>query len=57
MFFIVSITSLASLAILGGWSARAGGAPVGRAIGRVTFWGALAMGATAGIGKLFGVVA
>ncbi len=54
---IVSITSLASLALLGGVSARIGGAPLVIAVARVTFWGALAMAATAGIGKLFGVVA
>ncbi len=53
----VSVTSLGFLALLGGVSARAGGAPVGRAVARVTFWGALAMAATAGIGAMFGVVA
>ena len=52
---IVSILSLAFLALLGGISAHVGGAPVGKAVARVTFWGALAMAATAGIGKLFGV--
>ena len=52
---IVSITSLGFLALLGGVSARAGGAPVAKAVARVTFWGALAMAATAGIGALFGV--
>ena len=54
---IVSTTSLGFLAFLGGVSARVGGAPVARAVGRVTFWGALAMAATAGIGALFGVAA
>jgi VIT1/CCC1 family predicted Fe2+/Mn2+ transporter len=53
----VSITSLGFLAVLGGVSAWAGGAPVGKAVARVTFWGALAMAATAAIGALFGVVA
>ena len=52
---MVSITSLGFLALLGGAAARAGGAPVARAVARVTFWGALAMAATAGIGALFGV--
>lgn len=52
---MVSITSLGFLALLGGVSARAGGAPVAKAVARVTFWGALAMAATAGIGALFGV--
>ncbi len=51
-------TTLASLAALGllGWiSARTGGAPVVRAVGRVVFWGAVAMGVTAGVGSLFNV--
>ena len=52
---MVSITSLSFLAVLGGVSARAGGAPVGKAVARVTFWGTLAMAATAGVGALFGV--
>jgi VIT1/CCC1 family predicted Fe2+/Mn2+ transporter len=54
---IVSATSLFFLALLGGVSARAGGAPVAKAVARVTFWGALAMAATAGISALFGVAA
>ena len=54
---LVSITSLGFLALLGGVSASVGGAPVARAVARVTFWGALAMAATAGIGALFGVTA
>lgn len=54
---IVSATSLGFLALLGGISASAGGAPVARAVARVTFWGALAMAATAAIGLLFGVTA
>ena len=57
MAISVSITSLGFLALLGGVSARAGGAPVGKAVARVTFWGALAMAATAAIGALFGVAA
>ena len=52
---VVSILSLAFLALLGGISARAGGAPIAKAVTRVTFWGAIAMIATAGIGYLFGV--
>ena len=43
-------------ALLGAIGARAGGANVLRATARVTFWGALAMALTAGIGKLFGTV-
>lgn len=49
--------SLACLAGLGGLAARAGGAPIRVAAFRVVFWGALAMGLTAGIGALFGTVA
>lgn len=52
---VVSFLSLGFLALLGGISAYVGGAPVTKAVARVTFWGALAMAATAGIGKLFGV--
>lgn len=55
--YLVSGTSLAFLALLGGLAARAGGAPVAVGALRVTFWGALAMGITAGVGVLFGTVA
>ena len=51
----VSIASLAFLALLGAIGARAGGAGIATAIARVTFWGALAMAITAGIGALSGV--
>jgi VIT1/CCC1 family predicted Fe2+/Mn2+ transporter len=50
----VSITVLLFLAVLGAVGAKAGGAPIGRAVLRVTFWGAIAMAATAAIGALFG---
>jgi VIT1/CCC1 family predicted Fe2+/Mn2+ transporter len=50
----VSGTSLAFLALLGGLAARAGGAGVIVGAMRVTFWGALAMAVTAGVGALFG---
>jgi VIT1/CCC1 family predicted Fe2+/Mn2+ transporter len=53
---VVSVASLDFLALLGAIGARAGGANVLRATVRVTFWGALAMASTAGIGKLFGTV-
>ena len=53
--WLVSAVSVVLLAALGGIGARGGGAPVGKAVLRVTFWGALAMGVTAGIGALFGV--
>jgi VIT1/CCC1 family predicted Fe2+/Mn2+ transporter len=52
----VSIASLAFLALLGAVGAKAGGADILRATARVTFWGALAMLLTAGIGKIFGTV-
>ena len=51
---LVSGTSLACLALLGGMAARVGGARVTVGALRVTCWGALAMGLTAGIGALFG---
>ena len=50
----VSIASLGFLALLGAIGAKAGGANVMRATARVTFWGALAMALTAGIGALVG---
>jgi VIT1/CCC1 family predicted Fe2+/Mn2+ transporter len=50
-------TSLMCLALLGGLAARAGGAGVTIGALRVTFWGALAMALTAGVGWLFGTVA
>jgi vacuolar iron transporter family protein len=54
---LVAGTSLAFLALLGGLAARAGGAAVTVGAIRVTFWGALAMAMTAGVGSLFGTVA
>jgi VIT1/CCC1 family predicted Fe2+/Mn2+ transporter len=54
---LVSGTSLVFLALLGGLAARAGGAGVTMGAVRVTFWGALAMALTAGVGLLFGRVA
>ena len=51
---IVAIASLLFLALLGAIGAKAGGPPVGKATWRVTFWGALAMALTAGIGLLVG---
>jgi VIT1/CCC1 family predicted Fe2+/Mn2+ transporter len=53
---LVSGTSLVFLAVLGGVAARAGGAGVTTGALRVTFWGALAMALTAGVGALFGTV-
>ncbi len=51
----VAGSSLFFLALLGFLAARAGGAPPIRSVIRVTFWGALAMALTAGVGALFGV--
>jgi VIT1/CCC1 family predicted Fe2+/Mn2+ transporter len=50
----VSGSSLLILALLGLLAAIAGGSPVWNSIGRVTFWGALAMALTAGVGAWFG---
>jgi VIT1/CCC1 family predicted Fe2+/Mn2+ transporter len=50
----VAITSLLFLAVLGALAARTGGARAGTGALRVSFWGALAMAATAGAGELFG---
>ncbi|MEO8242586.1 MAG: VIT1/CCC1 transporter family protein [bacterium] len=52
----VTLLSLSFLAVLGAVGARAGGAPVARAVLRVTFWGAAAMAVTAVVGHLFGAV-
>lgn len=53
----VSGASILFLALLGGVGAKAGGAPIWTAVGRVTFWGAAAMALTAGVGAVFGVAA
>ena len=53
---VVAGTALVFLTSLGALSARTGGAPVLRASVRVAFWGALAMGLTAVVGRLFGAV-
>ena len=52
----VSVGSLVFLALLGMIGAKAGGANILKPTIRVTFWGALAMGVTAGIGAIFGTV-
>jgi vacuolar iron transporter family protein len=52
--WIISGAALVFLAILGAVGARAGSAPIAKAVFRVTFWGAVAMAATALIGSLFG---
>jgi VIT1/CCC1 family predicted Fe2+/Mn2+ transporter len=57
LMWAVAGSSLVFLALLGSLAARAGGASVFTAATRVTFWGALAMALTAGVGALFGVAA
>lgn len=52
----ISATSLVFLAVLGVVAAQVGGANIWVSAWRVTFWGALALGITAGVGKLFGAV-
>jgi VIT1/CCC1 family predicted Fe2+/Mn2+ transporter len=51
---ISAATALVTLAILGGTAAYAGGASISKGALRVAFWGALAMGLTASVGRLFG---
>jgi VIT1/CCC1 family predicted Fe2+/Mn2+ transporter len=53
----VVVSSIALLVVLGGIAARLGGAPMVRGAARVAFWGAVAMGCTALVGRLFGTVA
>lgn len=53
---VVFVASLGFLALLGAIGAKAGGADVLRATGRVIFWGTLAMALTTGIGKVFGTL-
>jgi VIT1/CCC1 family predicted Fe2+/Mn2+ transporter len=48
------VVTLLALVVLGDLGARLGGAPRGRAIVRVVFWGAAAMAITSGIGALVG---
>ena len=57
LILFVALCSLVFLALLGGIAARAGGASITAGAIRVTFWGALAMALTAGVGRIFGVVA
>jgi vacuolar iron transporter family protein len=52
----VTVLSLVFLAFLGAVGAKAGGAPIVRAVVRVAFWGAVAMAVTALVGKMFGAI-
>jgi VIT1/CCC1 family predicted Fe2+/Mn2+ transporter len=54
---LVAITALAFLALLGVVAARTGGASMLKGALRVTFWGALAMAVTSGVGMLFRLAA
>ncbi len=56
LVLLVAGTSLLFLALLGALAAQTGGASIPKGMVRVTFWGALAMAITAGIGALFGTV-
>jgi VIT1/CCC1 family predicted Fe2+/Mn2+ transporter len=56
LILLVPGTSLLFLALLGALAAGVGGAGLALGAIRVTFWGALAMGLTAGVGALFGTV-
>ena len=56
LIILVPGTSLLFLGLLGALAAGAGGAGVTVGAIRVTFWGALAMGVTAGVGALFGTI-
>lgn len=57
LILVVALSSLVFLALLGGIAARVGGAPIFIGAIRVTFWGALAMIITAGVGRMFGITA
>jgi VIT1/CCC1 family predicted Fe2+/Mn2+ transporter len=54
LIWTISSSTLFFLALLGALAARAGGSRVWKSVARVTFWGALAMALTAGVGALFG---
>ena len=56
LLYAVAGSALIFLALLGAVAARTGGASMATGAWRVTFWGALAMGLTAGIGRVFGVM-
>ncbi|WP_265554513.1 VIT1/CCC1 transporter family protein [Serratia grimesii] len=53
----IALSALLSLAILGGVAAKAGGAPILPGMVRITFWSALAMAMSSGVGALFGSIA
>ena len=53
---LVTASTLVLLAVLGALAARVGGAVMWRGALRVTFWGALAMGVSALVGRMFGAI-
>jgi VIT1/CCC1 family predicted Fe2+/Mn2+ transporter len=57
LIFAVAAATLIALAFLGGVAAKTGGAKILPGVMRVTFWSALAMGVTAGVGSMFGTAA
>ncbi len=56
IIWVTTVISILVLGLLGSLSAKAGGAPLFRAIARVTLWGAAAMAATALVGRIFGTI-
>ena len=56
ILWILPLTAVLMLGLLGALAARAGGSSMRTGAGRLCFWGTLAMALTAGIGKLLGVV-
>ena len=54
--WVIAAVSILLLAVMGAFAAKIGGAPVLKSCWRVVFWGALAMGITAGVGRLAGAV-
>lgn len=55
LLYVIPVSTLIFLMLLGGLAARAGGASVIKGAYRVAFWGALAMGLTMAVGFVFGV--
>lgn len=55
LLWLVPLMAIGLLGVLGAVAARTGGAPMFRGALRVCFWGTLAMGLTAVVGKLFGI--
>lgn len=56
MIPVVAVSAIVFLGVLGALGARTGGADMLKPVARVVFWGAMALGVTAGIGAVFGAV-